>query len=436
MRLSLMFVSMMLAGALAVAEEPSSVELDFPVIDAPFNFLGNGYLAPSMRQSLAVSTDFYEATHRALTGPDPNPKWRIWLVAGFDLLSEYIPFGSAWAHEEWHRAVMSRRGISSYDDIYGFPIGASVISVSHVADEDLIRLKHDYPAEQARLSAAGMEAQIEQNWLMDRHHFFQDRYTYDHILMAVNDISVSAYLFECASSGGDRTTDQQNQADGADISKRDFTGLDCTAWVYDLFRPNEPYAARGTHPSGVGINRYIHYSDLSPEERRFLRLQGYLSVLNLADPYLIRIDRFHGAWFGRSVEWNARLSHELTSFGYTVDAGLFLRWADRQFLLRLHNGFNDVAYFPGFTLEWVDQPVGHGFSLTSHATLWNQPQGQYVLAKGGSLLAAGGVELDLRLNHDTRPYVGIEAKTPGWLAGNVFLDRDLTVWTGIKVGIF
>ncbi len=29
--------------------------------------------------------------------------------------------------------------------------------------------------------------------------------------------------------------------EGADVKRRDFVGLDFTAWVYDLFRPDEPY---------------------------------------------------------------------------------------------------------------------------------------------------------------------------------------------------
>ena len=37
------------------------------------------------------------------------------------------------------------------------------------------------------------------------------------------------------------------------IAKRDFVGLDCNAWVYDLFRPNEPYELRGIHPIGNWI---------------------------------------------------------------------------------------------------------------------------------------------------------------------------------------
>ncbi|MGZ3723541.1 MAG: hypothetical protein ACXVA9_11450, partial [Bdellovibrionales bacterium] len=331
----------------AYAAEDSDVNLDFPVIDAPYNFTVKGYLAPSMRQSLAVSTDFYEALHRGIEGPEGSAQWRKWLVIPADIISFYLPLSAGWMHEEWHRAVMSRRGIASYNDINDFPIGRGLIAVSHETDEDMIRLKKEHPYEQVRLSAAGMESQTAQNLLFDEHHFFQDAKTFDRSTMIFNAANVSFYMADCASKHADTSTDKQNDDDGANISKRDFTGLDCTGWVYDLFRPDEPYQARGVHPSGVGIKRYIRYSDLNDNERSFLRKNMMLSLLNFADPFLIGFDRFKANIFGRDIFWNARLSHFITSFGYTVDANLFLRWEDKKFLLQLHNGFNTETYFPG-----------------------------------------------------------------------------------------
>jgi hypothetical protein len=35
-----------------------------------------------------------------------------------------------------------------------------------------------------------------------------------------------------------------------------------------------------------------------------------------------------------------------------------------------------------------------------------------------------------------RPYVGIEAKTPGWMVGNPYLERNVTLWTGLEVSAF
>jgi hypothetical protein len=67
--------------------------------------------------------------------------------------------------------------------------------------------------------------------------------------------------------------------------------------------------ARGTHPSGVGIDRYVKYSDLTGEEQDFLKKQAYLSLLNFIDPQIISIHRFkRGNSAGyKSFNWMANL---------------------------------------------------------------------------------------------------------------------------------
>ena len=411
------------------------IRLDLPLIEAPLNFGTHDYTFPTMRQSLEGSNDFYFATHRALGGDWRNHRWRIWLVMGEDLLMEWLPLGSAWMHEEWHRAVMSNRGIGSYNDVYNFPIGSSLIAVSHVTDEDLIRLKRDFPADQVRLSAAGMESQTVQNIAVEKRHFYDNVDTFDEVLLLSNTVGNIFYMWTCATSQANSSTDSQNNSDGSNVSKRDFTGLDCTGWVYDLFRPDEPYAARGVHPSGVGINRYIRYSDLTGKERDFLRRNAIFSSFNLVDPFLLGFDRFHTTFFGEDVTWNARFSHYLTSFGYTIDANLFWQMRGRKMFAQLHNGVNDSAYFPGLTLQWLDEPMW-GTLLTVGATLWSQPRGQRVTESNSSMLIDGMARVKYPLTDRVFPYVEVEAKTPGWIAGNVFLDRDVTTWLGFEVTAF
>src|SRR5262249_30206884 len=91
------------------------VLLDFHAVETPLNFGAHDYTLPTMQQSLDASTDFYAVTHRALGGDWRHHRWRIWLVTGEDVLMNWFPLGSSWMHEEWHRAVMSNRGISSFN---------------------------------------------------------------------------------------------------------------------------------------------------------------------------------------------------------------------------------------------------------------------------------------------------------------------------------
>ena len=87
------------------------------------------------------------------------------------------------------------------------------------------------------------------------------------------------------------------------------------AWVYDLFRRSEPYGARPPHPTGVGIQRPVAWSDLSGEEQDYLQRQQLLSLINFANPFAFFPHHLGGE------RWQANLmaQHTLTSFGYSVD---------------------------------------------------------------------------------------------------------------------
>src|SRR5690606_17891018 len=109
----------------------------WPLVEFPFN-THNHYAWPSMQQSLMVSSSFYQTIHtvteRKLQEAE-KPRWVQRLtIAGIDLISFYLPLGSAWLHEEWHRSVMTHRHIRSQNDVYKFQLFKDVIAVSHVDD--------------------------------------------------------------------------------------------------------------------------------------------------------------------------------------------------------------------------------------------------------------------------------------------------------------
>src|SRR6266480_38637 len=141
----------------AYASEP----VEIPVVDVPYNDQ-HGLRGPSMQQSLAMTGAFYELSHEAVWNAFAKREWASkTAVALFDVATTLIlplPFTDAWVHEEWHRAVLGRRGINSFDDVYRFRV-TEAIAVSHVRDEDLIRLKRDHPADQVRLQEAGIEGE-------------------------------------------------------------------------------------------------------------------------------------------------------------------------------------------------------------------------------------------------------------------------------------
>lgn len=427
-------------GMAAAQEPPPQTWVDLPLLDVPFNTDSSYFPATfSMRQSMQLSNSYYQNIHRWIAGDPTEDKtnFREFVyLALFDYIGSTTPLSSGWVHEEWHRSVLTRRRIGSFNDMNTFPFGQSVIAVSQVDDQDLVNLKRDHPAEQVRLSAAGMESQIQQNLSLQENLFFKKSRSEDRPLYWLNAVGVIGYMSTCASTESDRTTDDENRDDGADIPRRDFTGLDCNAWVYDLFRPDEPYTARGVHPSGVGIDRYIRFSDLNEKEQNFLKLQARYSLLNLADPFLIGWNEFHTEIKGRPVRWNAKLNHMLTSFGATIDAHLFLDLEGDQYLVTWHNGMTDTRYMPGLSVKQVDLALNEHWFATPALTAWQQPKDQRLEGTSTDILVDASLELAYRSSRWVSYYFGVEAKNKGWVAGNVYLDDNVTGWAGLRATVY
>lgn len=411
---------------------------EVPVIDAPYNWQ-SGLYAPSMAQVVGVSNLFHEAAFFGAAGladaltrrPVPNILTRDIAGAAFLVASANVPFGLTWAHEEFHRAVLHNRGVNSYDDVYNFPFFSTLVSVSRVSDSALERLKANYPADLVRAHEAGYEAQQQVVAALERGDFFHDRLRalgLNQFYWWYSDVENIAYVGLCTSAGLDSLTDRLNREEGANVAKRDFTGFDFTAWTYDLFRPDEPYAARGVHPSGVGINRYIKHSDLTAEEQRWLEREFVLSFASLVDPMLIG---FGGVAVGGAIA-NARLTHHLTSFGHSMDVNVLLRRGDAGLAVTLASQQNRVAYFPGLRLDAIGWPVG-SWQLSPSIAFWLQPRDQ----RADAHQSVPGVLVSLRADYPVtgwlRAGAEVEAKTRGWVAGNVYLDQSVSVRTWLSV---
>src|SRR5687768_6743706 len=140
-----------LGAAVAAAQEPAArAPLDITLVDAPYN-VSFGGRAPSMRQSLDLTVGAHELAHGAIERAfGRRRRLGRWTTVLFDLVTTSIvalPLSDVWLHEEFHRAQMGRRGVGSVDDVYRFDVGAEVIAVSHVRDEDIVALKARHPSE-------------------------------------------------------------------------------------------------------------------------------------------------------------------------------------------------------------------------------------------------------------------------------------------------
>lgn len=428
------FVVLTASPALGQDDPPpgySTFPVDVPALDAPYDF--DSPALPSMQQSLRLSTGAYQVLHWGV-GHLVNPYregWKgVWsrlAFAGFDLIAGYLPLYDAWTHEEFHRAVMGARGIASFDDVYNLELGASTIAVSHVKDQDLIDLKKDHPADMVRLPAAGVEGETQLALSLEKDAFFDDVRNYHQMAILLAYANSYAYVASGATSDADAMTDEMNEKED-DVPVRDFVGHDFTSWVYDLFRPDEPYEARGMHPSGNGINRYRKHSDLTTAESDYLALQGNLMLLNFVDGALWGQPSFAGPG---DTRWNASLQHYLTSFGYTNNLNLFIKAGEANLFSTLLNYRNERQSLWGLELE-----LRRFRGVSLRGQVYRQPTHQLFrdeTSRVGGLLAATYYYPFLPR---ADAYLEIERKSPGWIAGTPYLDTATSGRVGVLLRAF
>jgi hypothetical protein len=352
-----------------------------------------------MEQAVSWGAAFYDISHRALR--------RHWQIAVFDAVVDAVlplPFSDTWVHEEFHRAVLQNRGVASADDVYRFRFAPGSIAVSHVRDDNLVRMKAEHPADFIRAHEAGIEGEHALIVRLEQQQFFDRSTSWNLPLYWFSKANSIAYVMSGSTNQATRDVEKWEREEGSVVSRRDFTGHDFTAWVYDLFRPFEPYTARGVHPSGVGLRRYIRESDLKSEERGYLHRQGRLALINLLDPNLAGLS---------PARFNAAAAHVLTPFGYAIDLDAFLR---PNIFIVVHDYRNAARNFPGVEASLHDRV---------RIALWQQPANQLFRDKGGRL---GGL-VSARV-HRRKLFAEGEAKSAGWVEGNVHLDRSVTLRIG------
>ncbi|MCS6902294.1 MAG: hypothetical protein RMJ98_22090 [Myxococcales bacterium] len=435
-----------LASGPAQGEEPlgrHGVVVDLPLVDVPFNLLG-GLTSPSMGQSLGLSASFYQMLHGGL-GWVLDPYEGAWwqqlggraLIGAADLLVTNLPLGLAWQHEEGHRAVLSRERIKSFNGVYRFEPFAEVVAVSEVADGDLAAFKARSPGGFVRMSTAGLEVNLELVTSLSKTQLFYKTRAWHGFLFWQVYLTNTLYQATCANADGDRITEEEEQREGINIAARDFTGLDCNAWAYDLFRPTEAYEARGVHPSGVGVRRYRKRSDLTVEERSYLKQQLALSFLNFLDPTLIGWD-----WFTvevgegrRPLRWNGRVRHMAAPFGQTIHLEAYGQYQDYHVALGLLGGMNREQFFPGVNAELhrfpLDLVIGKPVTVSARASLWLQPRNQRFQDAHYQPGVLGNLRLAYAFSTAFEPYVEVEGKSPGWVPGNVWLEANLSARAGV-----
>jgi hypothetical protein len=421
---------------LSAQESINRTVLDVPLTDLPYNVTNDGRF-PSMYQSLEITKDVTGLSHRLFSlGYGQYPFTSLLLSGLNDLFFlSLLPGGDAWVHEEGHRAVMGQYGISSYNDVYKMDLMSDMISVSHVKDADLAWLKANHPADMVRLHSAGIEMEYE--WIDSSREdfFFSGQSTrFERAGWIFSELNSLLYIQVCTTSEADTETDTMNLKENK-VSQRDFTGMDFTAWVYDLHRPKEPYAARGTHPLGNGYDRYIKYSDLTSKEKRYLTQQYYMSYLNFISPQFIGFDSFLiDLPGGKALLWNFATMHYLTSFGSSSELHLYMQYGEYNISTALRVYRNESLTLPGAEVSlhrfrFNRMPV----LITSKISLWLQPHDQMFYTR--KVMPGAGAEVCVLypVIESFEIYSSLHFKNAGWQAGEVSLDPSADLRAGVRL---
>ena len=436
-----------------------SLKLDLTLFDLPYQFdagktvnNGNltfgsffkGYANPSMSQSLSLTTDLYSAMHFGIDRIfKVKGKYRVkkfkWaskllnfgLIGAADYFTTVAPGYGGWLHEEYHRAVMSRFHVNSFDDMNTWPIGQDLVSVNSVTDDDLIRFKKESPYDFIRLPATGIEGGYQLVDKLQRENFFYDQHLSHEVLYNLIAINSAFYVVSSANPEDvDKETDEMNIIE-TKILDRDFTGFDFSAWAYDLFKPTQPYEERGIHPSGNGIDRYIKTTDLTSEELSYLKKQGKLQFLNFISPMMFGQNSIK---INNDFRFNFAVQNYLTSFGNDILLNVFLKMKERNVIFRYHHAKNYHSDFPAIEVELFEQPftfMENDFLLSPRIISGVQPKNQSFFTKKLEFLGYAGCRVDWVLKQ-AHPWVEMSAKTDGWIAGNEFLNSNFSFKIGLS----
>lgn len=350
---------------------------------------------------------------------------------GTDYLAIKLPYGYAFQHEEFHRAVMTTRHIYSYDEVWSFGKGLD-IAVTHVKDEHLAYLKKKFPADQVRLSAAGVEGEYRYLQRMREDNFFRQT-AYPMVgLSLLGTLHAVNYVNLPFAKRFNAITDSIMVHDKHNMLARDFTGYDFSAWVYDLFRPNEPYEDRGTWPGGIGIKRPIKETDLTPEMKSFLRETGNMQYLNFVSPFMIGINRLQlkpGYYF------NFALRSVPTSFGYYAGGDFFFDFNNRQMMVSVGVNRSKNLTLPAVDFRYNNLVKNENarFNTSLQVSGWMQPKNQMFVADKADFGMSVGVQPRFAITERFSIIAEVSYKTKGWVFGNPYLDDKFTGRFGISM---
>lgn len=417
------------------------VRIELSALDLP-EAATDGLHLPTMRQSQDVTLGFYnglilgtDALSDVFRDPTAHPvqsgvlRYALQLPVVWFTAELPIP-AQVWLHEEWHRAPLRVSGVHSRN---GNSPRLWQGTVYDVSDADLSALKASDPPAWNRALAGGLEAEVELSRRIVREDFFLRDSSHLPAVLLFDAWHTWHYWRLSAGPIADDIREWNLENQGGEL-ERDFAGLDPLALTRDLFRPDEPYEARGPHPSGEGLARPVAWSDLTEAEQDWALRRRDWSLLNFVNPMAFGL---HHVPVGAGWGVNGMLHHRATSFGSRTGVDLLADGPTHGWVLGLALDRNlSDAVFGGVELTAVRVPVGGlgvDLALTPKALAWWQPRALDPYTPHGAPGGLLSLRADARLQGRWSLFVEGEAKSRGEVSGNPFLDPMGAVRAGVTL---
>lgn len=238
------------------------------------------------------------------------------------------------------------------------------------------------------------------------------------------------YFRFAASAASDSVRDIASRNENKDPRQRDFAGADLNAWIYDMFRPEEPFTSRRPFPGGDGVNRRIGFSELPEEGKSYLLKQRKLSLLNFLNPAIFLINNIS---IGQRFSFNAFLQYAPAHFGNSISLMIpFRTGKNLKFLAGFHRFSNYNHAFPGMEFEINDLKLTTSANvyISAGVNVWQQPENQGFFDSAGNAGGSVKIKVETKILKRMRFFVSGALKTTGWEPGNPYLDKKGIFNTG------
>lgn len=302
----------------------------------------------TMRQFNQNYLSSYRIVARELN-KELSKKLSIIIQAGISALFT-IPL----SHEEGHRSILTEMQIGSISKPFFNSNGAAY--VVGVTDATLIDLRDNNLPKYIRLHTGGLESDYMLTNRIETIAAFEfDEIKNIYIEYVFRKLAIiSYYLFSTWPALQNEIVEENNEL------QRDIVGHDVYGAIRNLHRP-------------VGnFFRYTNYSDLTDEEKDFVKRVSSRSLLNFMNPLIIGKQNFP---ISGNLKVLVGLGYSMAPFGDFIDENIWLKFNNSIFThIYFRQYQNQTKWFPAVGLRISQFPINQKLIASLAGHYWSQPK--------------------------------------------------------------